>query len=614
MGHIFVSYSRRDQEIVDRFVGMMESAGMSVWIDRQKIQAGRLWRTQIVQAIDTCDGFVLMLSTNSAASDNVRREIDLALDSGRNIFIMLLEQVKLTADMRYQLIGLQHIDVKLLGLSKAVKQLIETLREEIVPVQDQPVRQAELVIQGVDLGAFDSKKQEQLLGFVSALVNTPTSQLHIANLTSGSLHVYVDMPSKAAYDLKTLALNRDSRLKKFGIKSLRLAGDKKYVNIALGILTGTATIGFLNSLWMSIPALFPSVLGVVAGKILVITSVIVVATAAGISASKAVIPILNASPTPTSTTTPTNTPTFTPTITATYTITPTSTFTPTVTPTYTLTPTLTLTNTPTPTPFGGGGQKIAFVQNHEIWTMNIDGSGKTRLTFFTGYLDSLADGPDWSPDGSKIVFISYRDNPNGEIYVMDADGGRQTRLTFDDFEAFDPVWSPNGQYIAFGASTTDGSDIYIMLADGSNINRLTFNYGVDSNPNWSPDSNQIIFDGIDGIYVINVDGSDQRLLTNGRGDDFLPSWSPDGRHIAFVSQRDGPSNEIYIMNPDGSGQTRLTSDQLTDLSPDWSPDSTIIVYTTRINGKDDIYVMRIDGTSVRRLTNNENGSDPIWQP
>src|SRR6266542_1960323 len=102
MGHIFVSYSRRDQEIVERFVGMMESAGMSVWIDRQKIKPGKLWRTQIVQAIDTCDGFVLLLSTNSATSDNVRRELDLAHDSGRSIFVMMLEPVKLPAEIRYQ--------------------------------------------------------------------------------------------------------------------------------------------------------------------------------------------------------------------------------------------------------------------------------------------------------------------------------------------------------------------------------------------------------------------------------------------------------------------------------------------------------------------------------
>jgi hypothetical protein len=67
MGHIFISYSRRDLEIVNSLVEVMERAGPKVWIDREEIKAGKLWRTQIIQAIDTCDTFVLMLSSSAAA-------------------------------------------------------------------------------------------------------------------------------------------------------------------------------------------------------------------------------------------------------------------------------------------------------------------------------------------------------------------------------------------------------------------------------------------------------------------------------------------------------------------------------------------------------------------
>ena len=85
MTQVFTSYSRRDTEVVDTIVGKMSQAGITVWIDREAIKAGNTWRVQIVQAIDTCNAFVLMLSPNSAASDNVRKEIDLAQDSGRTI-------------------------------------------------------------------------------------------------------------------------------------------------------------------------------------------------------------------------------------------------------------------------------------------------------------------------------------------------------------------------------------------------------------------------------------------------------------------------------------------------------------------------------------------------
>ena len=305
MGQVFVSYSRRDLDIVNRLVEVMERAGLNIWIDREAIKAGKLWRTQIVQAIDTCDAFVLMLSSSAAASDNVRKEIDLAQDSGRNIFILNLDQVKIPRDMRYQLVGLQFIDLIALGFDPAIDQLIETIKAELkstmvpadplepeAPLQPAeparsvepmgpPVRQAELVIQGVDAAAFGPEMQAQLLDFISQLVKTPPSQLHIANVTAGSVHLFVDMPAQAAFELKALALNRDQRFRQFGIKALRLIGDRKYINIALGVLTATATIGLLQYLWLSIPSLFPSIFGVAAGKVILIASAVALAAAAG---------------------------------------------------------------------------------------------------------------------------------------------------------------------------------------------------------------------------------------------------------------------------------------------------------------------------------------------
>ena len=268
MGQVFISYSRRDLEIVNHLVERMQRAGIHIWIDREEIKAGKLWRTQIVQSIDTCDAFILMLSSSAAASENVRKEIDLAQDSSRTIFIINLDQVKIPADMRYQLAGLQFIDLKTLGVDLAINQLIDTLKTELKIAIEPPVRQAELVIQGVDPSVFDSEKQQQLLEFISKLVQTSPSQLHIAGVAAGSAHLFIDMPAQAAFELKALALNRDRRFKQFGIKALKLAGDKKYVNIALGVLTTTATIGLLQYLWMNLPALFSSLFGASAGKVL----------------------------------------------------------------------------------------------------------------------------------------------------------------------------------------------------------------------------------------------------------------------------------------------------------------------------------------------------------
>ena len=345
MSQIFISYSRRDVETVDRIVGSLSDAALKVWIDREDIASGNSWRVQIVEAIDTCDAFVLMLSGNSAISTNVQKEVILAQDSGRGIFVVMLDPVKPPAELRYQLAGLQFIDLQMLGLDKSTAQLITALKEHIKkirPTVEQTQHQTELVIQGIDISAFTAEKQQQLLEFISNLANTDPSQLKIANMAAGSVHVFVDMPAGSAYELKTLALNRDKRFKKLGITSLRLAGDSKFINISLGIFTVAATIGFLQSLWLSVPSLLMPVVGVAIGKVLTISLAVAVAAGLALSAPNVIVPLLSppSTPTPTLISMPilTSTPASTSTQIPALTLTPIEALTLTVTPLTTATP------------------------------------------------------------------------------------------------------------------------------------------------------------------------------------------------------------------------------------------------------------------------------------
>lgn len=109
----------------------------------------------------------------------------------------------------------------------------------------------------------------------------------------------------------------------------------------------------------------------------------------------------------------------------------------------------------------------------------------SRVTNLTCNLANDRDVVAWSPDGRKIAFVSYRDG-NMEIYVMNADGSGVTRLTNHPGSDAHPAWSPDGRKIAFQSDRDGNSEIYVMNADGSGVTRLTYSPAYDGEPAWSP--------------------------------------------------------------------------------------------------------------------------------
>jgi dipeptidyl aminopeptidase/acylaminoacyl peptidase len=218
------------------------------------------------------------------------------------------------------------------------------------------------------------------------------------------------------------------------------------------------------------------------------------------------------------------------------------------------------------------------------------------------YYAAAVHGMGWSPDGTNFVHAEQQCgasfcDPDKVIYQGFLSGPSVEVTAQDDLE---PAWSPDGTRIAFvtfrhdprqlvfdGPPGPEGStELYVSNIDGMGQLRLTNSpgseggptqTGVDDNdgeslPSWSPDGTKIAFasnrDGNWEIYVVNADGSGSQRLTNNPATDLRPRWSPDGTKIAFQSDRDG-NQEIYSMNPDGSGQTNLTHNPADDILYDW---------------------------------------------
>lgn len=290
-----------------------------------------------------------------------------------------------------------------------------------------------------------------------------------------------------------------------------------------------------------------------------------------------------------------------------------------------------------------GSKIIAFIsaggRTTEGIIVNLDG---TQTESFVP-LDSDDDAWDvtryWSSDGTiegtKVAFTSERDGTR-DLYVAKLGGTEPTQITRTegDDSAADPQWSPDGTKIAFVSLLRSPFDfaIYVVNEDGSEPTRIS-PYGeiaLHQTVRWSPGGTKIMFNSQEPgsfsrentppMYVTNADGGGwPMLITDGFDRHALHSfkWSPDGSRIAFVSDRDG-TDDVYVVKPDGSGLTQLTCTKGTDSARDplWAPDGTWIAFTS----SGDIFIVKSDGSKLAQVTHTAFTGDswgtegPMWSP
>jgi Tol biopolymer transport system component len=220
------------------------------------------------------------------------------------------------------------------------------------------------------------------------------------------------------------------------------------------------------------------------------------------------------------------------------------------------------------------GKRLVFdaypsgLKDPAIYLVDADGTG----------LKQLGSGayPRWSPDGERIVFFSGP-GANAQVSVMKADGTGVRPL----FAGAWPSWSPDGKAIVFSRDGAE-SGIWRAEANGSNPQQVLSRPGTLGAPVFSPDGESIAFvsgAGLDlDVYVTSSDGIDVRRLTSDPNMDLFPNWSPDGKSIAFTRYQGLETADVLVIGADGSGEHSLVTREGYDIDPVWSPDGKRIAF------------------------------------
>ncbi|MDO9085680.1 MAG: protein kinase [Anaerolineaceae bacterium] len=305
----------------------------------------------------------------------------------------------------------------------------------------------------------------------------------------------------------------------------------------------------------------------------------------------------------------------------------------------------------TPTPpksgiIGGGTGEIAYSSNYQdqgmqIWIMTIDGLVTQKLT-------SLEDGacqPDWSPDGTKLVFISPC-NAKKEIYegarlfILDLSANKEIYplpIPVDPSGDFDPVWSPDGSQIAF-SSLRPGNDpitkermihIFIYNFQSESISEITDSRWRDRNPAWSNDGNNISFVrkiADNEVWILDLEKSEEyQFASKGNVNLNYPNWSKNDQILFFTHQNISSGSLPYFVGKriEDAGvnvEFRIPPSGQQSFSPSVdsviSPDGQWFVFESWPDGiNHDIYIATINGANLTQLTFEKSFEfSPDWRP
>ncbi|MGB5604142.1 MAG: Tol-Pal system beta propeller repeat protein TolB [Gammaproteobacteria bacterium] len=223
--------------------------------------------------------------------------------------------------------------------------------------------------------------------------------------------------------------------------------------------------------------------------------------------------------------------------------------------------------------------------------------------------------PVWSPDGSRVVYVSFETGLSA-IYIHNIHTGEREKVASYEGINSAPSWSPDGKTLAMTLSKEGNPDIYILSLKSGTLRRLTRHWAIDTEPAWMPDSQSLVFtssrSGKPQLYQLSLDkGSRPRRLTFDGNYNANASVSADGKVVAYVHGANN-SYKIAVLYLDTRIMQILTDGPL-DESPDFAPNGTMVLYASQEKGKAILAAVSTDGRQKQRLALSDGEvREPSW--